>query len=347
MWFLLMLAGMLMIVFVFDCIELLRRTSDKPEVTYSIILTMAALNLPGIGQKILPFIALFAAMLTLWNMTRTQELIIVRAIGVSVWQFLTPLLVTTMALGIAFITIINPLGALMEKAYQDLETKYIDRSVLMDISSSGLWLRQQNGDDSYLLHADSVSANPFTIRPLMAFIFDADGKYKGRIDAESAELKDHKWLIRNAWYNQRGQQPSQVAESTLDTQLSLEKIQESMAPPNTVGFWELPSFIAALKATGFPPTRHLIQFFTLLAQPFFLCAMVLFAAAFSLGLVRSGRALYSALIGVGVGSFAFAFNDVILTLGINQTLPTWLAAFAAPMIALSFGATALLHLEDG
>ncbi len=120
-----------------------------------------------------------------------------------------------------------------------------------------------------------------------------------------------------------------------------------MAPPSTVAFWNLPGFIAALEATGFTGVRHRIQFYALAAQPIFLCAMILFAACFSLGLVRSGNTLSSALMGIAVGSFAFGFNDFVQALGVSQTLPTWVAAFSAPIIALSAGATMLLHLEDG
>ena len=348
LWFLVMLMGLLGIVFIFDCIGLLRRTADKPDITYSIVLTMALLNLPDVGQKILPFISLFAAMLTLWHMTRNQELIIARAVGVSVWQFLLPLMLTTMLVGLFFLFLINPLGAIMKRAYQDMESKYIDRSVLMDLSSAGLWLQQPNGKERYLLHADTVSSNdPFTIKPLIAFMYDNNGRYKGRIDAEQAVLDNKQWLIDDATFNMKDQAPQKVARTTLPTQLSSQKIQESMAPPSTVSFFELPGFIKALEATGFSGTRHRMQFFALAAQPLLLCAMVLFAACFSLRMARRGGALYAALAGLFVGSFAFGFNDVIVALGINQTLPTWLAAFATPLIALSAGTTALFHLEDG
>lgn len=346
-WFFVILLGILSVVFVFDCIELLRRTSAKPEVTYGIVLLMAFLNLPDVGQKILPFIALFASMLTLWKLTRTQELIIVRAIGVSVWQFLNPLLICTLALSAFYLCAINPLGAIMKKSYKELEERYIDRSALLDLSSAGLWLRQKSADSNLLLHADSVTLDPLTIKPVIAFIFDAQDNYQGRIDAEQAVLQKGKWLISNGWLNKKDSSPQKLQSYELPTDLTMQKIKESMASPNTVSFWELPSFIEALEATGFPGTLHRMLYYSLLAQPIFLCAMVFFAACFSLGMARQGGAFITALGGLCVGSFAFGFNDVVYTLGSNQSLPTLLAAFAVPLIALSAGTTALLHLEDG
>lgn len=346
-WFLIILVGLLSIIFIFDTIELMRRATAKPDITLSIILSMSFLNIPSMGQKILPFVALFASMLTLWRMTRTQELIIMRAVGVSIWQFLTPILLTTVLLGLFYLFAINPLGALMKKSYRELESRYIERSALLDLSSSGLWLRQNDGEKHYLLHADAVTTDPLTIKPLIAFVYDRNSAYLGRIDAEQAVLEKGQWAISNAWYNMVGKAPEKVEKSTLPTGLTMEKIQESMETPSTVSFWELPGFIAALEATGFPGILHRMQYQSLIAQPLFLCAMVLFAACFSLRMARRGGSFYASLAGLGLGSLAFGFNDVVLTLGTNQALPTLLAAFAVPLIAASAGAAALFHLEDG
>lgn len=364
-WFLIILVGMLGVVFVFDTIELMRRAGGQPDTTLGVILTMGLLNLPSIGEKILPFIALFAAMFTLWRLTRSQELIIVRAIGVSIWQMLTPIWIATFALALFYLFTINPLGALMKKSYRELENKYIDHSALLDLSSSGLWLRQTNGDTRYLFHAETVTTPPLTIRPLIVFMYDKNGAYKGRIDAEAATLledsstdkeaagkkqavkKHHVWHIEESWLNVKNHPAVREHSMDIPTDLTMDKIQESMAPPNTISFWELPGFIEALEATGFPGVLHRMQFYGLLALPFFLCAMVLCAACFSLQMLRRGGAFSAALAGLFVGSFAFGFNEVVLALGANVTLPTLLAAFATPLIAISIGGAALLHLEDG
>ncbi len=344
--FFMIFAGILGVIFVFDVIELLRRTASK-DVGYGVVLLMSVLHLPDITQKILPFITLFAAMLTLWRLTRSQELIIARASGISVWQFLTPMLITTLVLALFYLFAINPLGALMKKAYRELESKYIENSALMDLSSSGLWLRQRDTQRNLLLHADSVTLEPFTIKPVIAFMYDAEGHYIGRLDAESAVLGNKQWEVSSGWMNWKDRPPERIGPTVLPTNMSLSKIQESMSAPGAVSFWEMPSFIKALEATGFPGIRHRMLYHALIAMPLFLCAMVVMAACFSLGMARRGVALISAVAGIFVGSFAFGFNDIVQALGTTQALPTWLAAFAVPLITASAGMTVLFHLEDG
>ena len=217
----------------------------------------------------------------------------------------------------------------------------------LELTNAGLWLRQKSGDHEYLLHADRVTLDPLTLVPLMVIVYDKEQHYEGRIDADSGSLRGQDWVIPNGWYNQTGQPPKQVTDFKIATDLTMQKIQESMAAPNTVSFWHLPYFIAALEAVGLPSVRHRMAFQALLAEPWFLSAMAFFAAACSLRLARRGGTLYLAMTGVTVGSMAFALNSVLVALGMTQVLPVILAAWATPLICLACGAAALLFLEDG
>ena len=80
----------LLVVMLFDSIELLRRTSALPNVDFTDVLEFAFLRLPHLGQKLFPFAILFGGMAAFWRLARTHELVITRAAGVSAWQFLLP-----------------------------------------------------------------------------------------------------------------------------------------------------------------------------------------------------------------------------------------------------------------
>lgn len=347
LWFCTFLFALAGIIMLFEIAELLRRSAESPNATLDIVLQMAFFKLPDTIEKVLPFVALFSAMFTFWRMTRSQELIIVRASGVSVWQFMLPVLATTFMLAVINVTTLNPFGARMVARYWEMEATYLYRPATLELTGAGLWLRQKFKDYEFLLHADSVTVSPMTMQPLMAIVYDKDKQYMGRIDGEKAVLRDGFWVIADAWYTPNRQPTQKLKEYKIPTDLTLQKIQESMAAPNTVSFWSLPHFIESLQAIGLPTVRHQMQFQSLLAEPWLLAAMVLFAAACSLRLTRRGGTLGLATIGVAVGSSAFALNSVLQALGTTQTLPVLLAAWAAPLICLATGVAALLYLEDG
>jgi lipopolysaccharide export system permease protein len=191
-----------------------------------------------------------------------------------------------------------------------------------------------------------VTTNPLTLKPVIAFIYDEHNRYLGRVDAPSAKLNENYWEMENAWFNFNDRAPEKQDSFRLNTTLTLDKIQESMAPPSTISFWKLPDFIAALRAIGLPSTRHELQLHTLLAEPWLLCAMVFFAAAFSLRLTRRGGILNAMMAGIFTGSMIFALNNVVTAMGVNQTLPVILSAWIIPIIALIGGNAMLLYLEE-
>jgi lipopolysaccharide export LptBFGC system permease protein LptF len=69
---------------------------------------MGLLKLPDVGQIVLPFAILFAALYTFWSLVRKQELVIVRSAGLSVWQFLAPIVGVAMLAGVVHMTVLNP-----------------------------------------------------------------------------------------------------------------------------------------------------------------------------------------------------------------------------------------------
>lgn len=347
LWLLAFLGGLAGIIFLFEIAELIRRASGRPEVGFTIILQMAAYKLPETVQRILPFVVLFAGLFTFWRLTRNQELVVARSVGVSAWQFLAPALVLTFIFSLLNITVINPIGAALNGRYKAMEAHYLERVPTLELTGAGLWLRQYDGRHHYLLHADRIELNPLTLSPLMAFIYDNNGLYQGRVDAPEAVLGQGKWQVADAWVNMERRPTEHVEQWTLDTALTFDRIQESMAPPNTISFWEMPAFVRALKSIGLPSERHQLAFQSLLAQPLLLCSMVFFAACFALRMNRRGGVTGMVLSGVLIGSFVYTLNNVVGALGVNQTLPVPLAAWAVPVIALALSNAALLHMEDG
>lgn len=346
-WLLVFLGGLTGTIFLFEVAELMRRAADRPDAGFGLVLIMGFYKLPDTIEQIMPFVVLFAGLFTFWRLTRSHELVIARGAGVSAWQFLAPALIVTLFFSFINVTIVNPLGAAFSGRYKQMEMHYLQRVPTIELTGAGLWLRQKDNERHYLLHADHINMAPLTLTPLIALVYDNNDHYLGRIDAPVAVLHDTYWDIQNAWINWDQKPAEHKDDFHLPTVLTLGKIQESMAPPNTISFWELPAFIRALKAIGLPPAHHQMQFQQLLAQPALLCSMVFFAAIFSLRMNRHGGIMPMILSGLILGLVVFVLNNVVVALGVNQVLPVIPAAWAIPLVALSLGNTALLYLEDG
>lgn len=340
----LMLLG---IVYIFDTIELLRRASNHEQATTLLMFMMSALKLADVGQQVIPFGILFGTIYTCWKLNRTSELVVIRSAGLSVWQFLAPMVLAAMAFGVFATVVINPLSAFFISKYDQMEVIYLQKNNdLMTVSRTGIWLRQPQDEGYALMHADTFDKESWQFRGVTVFFFDREDTFESRIDSPTVFLKDGRWQMQSALINNRDS-AERVELKEIPTNMTPEKIEESFADPEMLSFWRIPEYIGIMEETGLPTTRLQIHFQSLLAQPFLLAAMVLLAATFSLRPPRFGGTGAMIALGVAIGFFIFFMESVLHAFGVSQKIPTYLAAWTPCAVSLLLGMTALLHMEDG
>jgi lipopolysaccharide export system permease protein len=348
-------AGMLTVVALGDLVELIRRTADiaqDHEVSFGVIAEMLLLKTPYTGIRILPFATLIGGMIALTKLTRTHELVVARAAGMSVWQFLMPAILLVLILGIFFVTIFNPISAALLSRFEKLEAKFVTgKTSLLAVSSSGLWIRQVEHDDpavkEHIFHALKVAQKGATLADVIIFTYDTHNRFVERIDARTATLEDKRWHLRDVIVNKPGIAPVHEDDMLFKTELTTNQIEDSFATPMTLSFWQLPAFIGTLEKAGFSALRHRLYWHSTLASPLLLCAMIFVAAVFSLRLPRRGGVMLLVVAGVITGFLVYFLTNIISALGQSGEIPVTLAAWAPAMIALMLGGGLLLHLEDG
>lgn len=352
MWVLAVFGILLAVVMLFDVIELLRRSSNKDAATLSLIAQMALYKMPAVALKLVPFAVLFGTMTAFWRLTRSQELIVARSAGVSIWQILSPALLLASGIGIVATTVLNPVSATLLSGFETIENRVLKgRNAVLAVSSGGVWLRQAEQAGHSVIHARRVGSGDLTMLNVIIFLFERQvgggDRFVGRIDAEQAMLMPGYWQIENGWVTGPDQEPRWIDAMQVDTHLTLEKIQDSFASPETMSFWTLPGFIDALQASGFSAHRHRLQLHRLLADPLLLCAMVLVAAPFSLRMTRRGGAAMLAGLGLFSGFLIYFLSDVVYALGLSASIPAAIAAWTPAAVSSMLGIALLLHLEDG
>ena len=322
----LMMGLLLGIVLLFDTLELFRRASKKAELDVAAVLQMSLLKLPEVGQQIVPLAILFGAMYAFWRLTRSHELVVARAAGVSAWQFLLPPLILCLAVGASKVTVINPVSAVLISEFTERENQYFrGQTSGIDLAGSGLWLRQANDTGETIIHAQELDPNTMVINDAVALFFEGN-QFMGRLDAEQGQLIDGRWLFANAWINEPGRDPQQVPAYQLDTDLTANSIEESFASPDQISFWALPGYIRTLEETGFSAIRTRLHYYSLLAEPILFAGMVLIAAAFSLRPPRRGGTLMLVGGGLATGFTFFFLRDLAQALGTSETIPPIIAA---------------------
>lgn len=338
----------LCLIYMIDLVELTRRAASQKDVAFSALASMAILKLPTIGSDTLPFAILFGGMASFLRVTRNNELVIARAAGVSVWQFMMPAVLVAFGIGVFIVTIYNPVAAAMSARYAQLEARYLrGQTSLLAVSSNGLWLRQADPEGLSVIHAQRVSEFGLRLEDVTIFLYDTEDAFTGRIDAKKANLEDGHWALSNAWFSRPDDQPRFFETFRQPTTLTVTKVQESFADEDTISFWDLPHFIEMAETAGFSAKRYRLHFYDILATPILLCTMVLVGGVFSLRTSRLGGLLQLVVGGVLSGFLLYFLSDLSLALGKSGVLPPFLAAWAPAIVAMLLGLAVLFHLEDG
>ncbi len=340
-----------------DLVEMFRRTASKDGVTVFITLQMAALRLPHLAEKLLPYSVLVGSMMALMKLTRSSELIVMRAAGVSVWRFLMPAMMIAVMIGGLGIAVINPLSAATLARYERMEARYINGvQQVLSVSSSGLWLKHVDTqstivDDmavrSYIMQAQHIDQSDMTLSDVIIFLQNDDNGFIGRIDADTARLSEGYWKLANAVISIPGNIPQYQDRYVLPTELSVRQIQDSFAEPQTLSFWQLSGFIHTLEKAGFSALRHKLHWYSILISPFVFLAMVLLAAVFSLRMPRRGKMMLM-VFGAVVSGFTLNFlTGLFHAFGYAGSLPVEVAVSAPYILAVMLSVVVLLHVEDG
>jgi lipopolysaccharide export system permease protein len=346
-WMFAVFVGLAVIVFLLDSIELIRRT-QRIEVPITVLLKLSALKLPHLLMEIFPFITLFAAMLTFWRLARAHEVTVMRASGVSVWQFTMPVMVLALVIGGTRIAVLNPIAAATYARYEALEAEVMrGRTSQLAVSANGFWLRQANRGGNTVIHALRFNPERFELHDVMMWEFAAPDRFLSRIDARVARLDAGHWRLTDSWLSVPGKPPEHAEERHVATDMTPKSIHDAFAPPETISVWDLPQFITTMERAGFVATRHLLHLHRLLASPFLLLAMVLIAATVSLRPPRRGGTLIMTVSGLGAGFLLFFVSSLVSGLGQSQAIPVMLAAWAPACVTLLLGSSLLLHQEDG
>lgn len=375
---LLVLTGALMtVIYLFDTVELIRRAGDNPDVSLAAILQMSLLKLPEVSQTMLPFAVLFSAMYTFWQLTRRYELIVVRASGFSVWQFLMPLIAVAALFGILQMTVINPVGSVLIQKYEQLQHKLLSKERNeIAIFQEGLWLRQAiliepeapappldpaQQDPAQtapaeaalvpgyiIFHAEKIKQPEWTLHNITVLYFTEENGFLQRVHAAEAMLDETSWRMKEVQiYKGKAVVPETLDTFDLPTSLTREDIEESFSSRASMSFWKLPGYIATLEETGFDAAALRVYYHNLLSQPLMFAAMILLAATVSMRPPRMQGSFLLIVFGVFIGFLVFFLSSFLQALGTSRQIPVIMAAWAPAAICFLLGLSAMLNKEDG
>jgi lipopolysaccharide export system permease protein len=345
---LMVFVGIFALVALIDYIEMMRRASDIPNVSALLVAKTSFYRVPQVTERIMPLCVLIGAMSCYLNLSRRLELVVARAAGMSAWQFVSPALVVAFLMGVFATTVYNPVSAILQEQSKRFEAELFNENPGgLGGTTTNFWVNQRSNDGQAIIGAKSSRDQGILLNGVTVFTFDHDGHFKQRIDARAAALEPGVWQLFDARVYELGVLPADHAKFSIKTSLTPEQVRESFATPETVPFWELPSYIELAEHAGLGAAGYRLQFQKLLARPFLLAAMVFLAAAVSLRFFRFGGVQKMVLSGMAAGFLLYVLSKVTEDLAKAELMHPVAAAWLPVFVGGLTGFVALLYQEDG
>lgn len=343
---------MSLLLILIDLIEHSRRFSYFTDLIGIIHLTF--LNAPKSIYEIIDLIMLIASIIFFVSMSKTNELVIVRGAGRSVYgAILSPILVSGV-FGLLFLGIFNPLVATTSKSYLNIKEVYIKgEKAAFSIGAEGLWLRQGDDLEQSVIRASRTNYDGSVLYDVTIISFSENGPAIRRVTAEQAIILDKNWHLNNVkiWplNSDLSSEKNAVLKDKLviSSNLTKDEIRERISDPSSISIWNLRSHIAQLKGAGFSVLRYEVRFHSELSHPLFLIAMTLVGCAFTMknfiGNRKSMAIIASIMLGFGL-YYVRNFAQILAESGqLDLIAATWIPSISSILIALGL----ILHMEDG
>lgn len=348
LWFLAVSAVVMFIIVLVDLTEYSRRSISTSKIQFNEIFELVLLKIPYHYQMILPFIVLISAIIAMSRLNRTNETIVARSFGISIWQMASGMLGVIILLSGFYLTVLNPLSAVLNQRHEKLEQKlFSGKDISFTLFEDGVWLRENYKDRQSIITISRINPQQNSFEKIQFQNFSPDFTFQSRIDAKEAIIKNGYWCLKDVVIYNAKKARETFATLELKTDLSYNKILNSDMDPKYLSFWRLPDYISLLDKSGLSSLPYRMYWHSLISKIGFMMSLVFLSAAFTQRPIRQGYTTLLIFLALATGLVLHFFSDIVYALGQIDKLPIIVAAWSPTVIVMLLSTTLILHLEEG
>jgi len=347
--FISIVAGVLIgILVVYLCVEFLQKADKliKYQATLSQIARYFLYSVPGMVSLALPMATLIAALLSLGNLSRYNEIIAMRASGVSLVKIVSPLLAGGLLIsGLGFINneFVMPVYSSRASYIRKVEIEKSQRRVMFQ--QSKLWLR---GPENSIVNIELVSPNRTEMLGLNIYKLNPDYSVRERIKAGRLAWENGAWRLKNSsTFTQvddvvRSRPSDNEVFNIVENPDDLGMIVKNSEEMNFSEMWD---YVKRLKSSGYKAATYEVDLHTKLAYPLASLLMVMISIPFGVLKVRSGGTGKGIALAIAIAFFYWLLMSVGASLGHSGTLPPAISAWFANIFFAISSAIVLFRMQ--
>lgn len=336
--------GLLALYYIGEFIELSEKVS-KGNATMAMVGEYFYYATPKFVYFVVPLATLVAVLTTLGGLTRTNELTILRACGVSLYRTALPLMMLAVVWSGMLFALEDRVLAHSERQAEVLRNTIRDRPQRTFNMANRSWLA---GKEGQLYHYAVFEARARTLHHLSIFETVREPyRLKTHIFATQVRFADGAWQASAGWVQAFDDQ-GRVTRTEFKTRTlelpSPEEFGTEQIEAQFMNYAELREYIERLDESGFGTAEHEVELYRKMAFPFVTLVMTLIAIPFGVTAGRRG-ALYGIGLAIVLAVGYLLVSTMFLAVGKAELLPAMLAAWATNILFATAALTLLFTVR--
>ncbi|HUJ17995.1 MAG TPA: LPS export ABC transporter permease LptG [Nitrospirota bacterium] len=330
------------------CMDFLQKADNfiNNKATLGQVISYFFYSIPAMASSALPIAALVAALLSLGNLSRHNEVIAMRASGVSLFSIIAPVVaggVLISAFGFLNNEFVMPRYTARANFIKSVEIEKKQQRVVFQ--QRKLWLR---GPDNSIANIDLITPEHTEMIGLNIYKMSPDYSVRERITAASLLWQNGAWRFQNShkyiFSDDGASEQSADGEiyNIVDSPQDLGMIVKSSEEMNFAELWE---YVKRLKTSGYKAARYEVDLHNKLAFPLSSMLMVLIATPLSLQKVRSGGFGRGVAFAILIAFLYWGLSSVGTALGRSGALPPFESAWLANFLFASASLFVLFRMQ--
>jgi len=287
------------------------------------------LSLPRLAYELFPVSALLGSVIGLGIMASNNELLIIRAAGVSLQQ----IVISVMKAGLVLMILAGLLGEVIApksaQYAQALRTKALAQQTTFR-TTNGFWTR----DGLRYINVRAILPGGELSR-VNIYEFDEQRRLRVATSAKSAIYQDDKWLLQDV--NRSEISGNQVTTRQLHTMITSflmnhEVLDVISIKPESLSAWGLYKYVNYLHENELNAGSYEMVLWSKIILPFSTGVMVFLSIPFVFGSLRSVGVGQRILVGTLVGIGFYIFNQIFSYVGLVYEMNPALSAILPTLL---------------
>lgn len=337
------------LVFLVDVVDQLARFSAQ-KIGFGQVVIYCLLRLGDNYLQFLPLIILLSALFCFTGLSKTSEIVILRAAGMPATRFVFIPVAFVFLLGVLTATLFNPIYVAAREMKQNYENQFLGRpeGYIGYSRENGLWLRSHTNGEIQVFRLQNVNWAEERLRGVTIYSYGEDN-VKTELISQNAQIVDGKWVLANVQKTEYADKitTSRMPKVEFEATEQFESFFSEFYSARNIRNDKLPGYIAKLERDNYDTKEARSYFYSELAFPVLLMALCLVGSIFALAPERMGGTLRRVMLSIAVGFVVFGLTRLTMSMGVAGTLPVGISVLIIPIPSMLIAIAVLLKQEDG